>query len=446
MEESINMNLSDYTLDELFSLFDITINSDTTYEKLKDQIEKSATKYKVLFKDNSRLATFFDKAKKYLLENNTTGDTNSSTVIETSHSYKYGIIKHNTEGTNDMFDSNNGAGNPIHRKTVTRLFNIDSRFRDNYMGSSSTNFKMTLQNPQDKIIEMKLCDLELPTTYYPISRANLNNYMWIKVHVGLTDQDIYNYIHIPDGNYYFDNLITYINGSKGFSSTKLARTPLGIYFDLNYNNAGGVGTGTGKIQLGLFRDLDISANELSQVDYVELNFGGIQLNETVTESISMTLDEMISKYGSNKYLEKSNINLQLTLGWMLGFREFIYPNKFSLNNLSYISESVMDIIGPRYLFLVIDDGNFSSTNSNFFSATGSGLPANTIARISLKGAAFNIQTQNDFSVYTEPRYYFGPVSIGQLGVKLIDEYQRIVDLNKNDISFTLRMIVVYSAT
>ena len=293
---------------------------------------------------------------------------------------------------------------------------------------------------------MKLCDLELPTTYYPISRANGNNYFWMKVHVGLTDQDIYNYIHIPDGNYYFDNLITYINGSKGFSSVNLARTPLGISFDLNYNNAGGVGTGTGKIQLGLFRDLDISANELSQVDLVELNFGGIQLNESVTESISMTLDEMILKYGSNKYLEKSNINLQLTFGWMLGFRDFIYPNKFSSNNLSYISESVMDIIGPRYLFLVIDDGNFSSTNSNFFAATGSGLPANTIARISLKGAAFNIQTQNDFSVYTEPRYYFGPVTIGQLSVKLIDEYQRVVNINNNDISFTLRMIVVYSAT
>jgi hypothetical protein len=438
MEDSINMNLSDYTLDELFALFDITIRTDTTYEKLKEQIETSATRYKELFKNNSRLVTFFEKAKTYLLQSNT--PATSSTVIETAHEYKYGVIKTNSEGNTDQYDSNNGAGNPIHRKTVTKLFNIDSRFRDNYNGSSSTDFTMDLQNPQGKIIELKLCDLELPTTYYPISAANGNNFMWLKVHVGLTDQDIYNYIHIPDGNYYFDNLITYINGSNGFSSIKLARTPLAINFDLNYNNAGGVGTGTGKIQLGLFRDLDISANELSQVDLVELNFGGLPL-ENVTESISMTLDEMILKYGSNKYLQKNNLNIQLKFGWMLGFREFIYTGK-----LSYISESVMDIIGPRYLYLVINDGNDSNTNSNFFSATGSGLPSDTIARISLKGAAFNIQTQNDFSVYTEPRYYFGPVTISKLRVRLMDEYQRIVDLNRNDISFTLRMIVVYSAT
>jgi hypothetical protein len=437
MEESINTNLSDYTLDELFALFDITITRDTTYEILKNDLEDSATKYKTLFKNNSKLVYFFENAKNYLLQSNK--PINDSIVIQTAHSYKYGNIKY-SEGNNDMYDSNNGAGNPIHRKTVTKLINIDSRFRDNYDGSTSTNFSMDLQDPMEKIIEMKLCDLELPTTYYPISAANGNNYMWIKVHVGLTDQDIYNYIHIPDGNYYFDNLITYINGSKGFSSTKLARTPLGIYFDLNYNNAGGVGTGTGKIQLGLFRDLDISANELSQVDLVELNFGGLPL-ENVTEGISMTLDEMILKYGSNKYLQKSNINLQLTFGWMLGFRKFMYTGK-----LSYISESVMDIIGPRYLFLVIDDGNSTNTNVNFIAATGSGLPGDTIARISLKGAAFNIQTQNDFSVYTEPRYYFGPVTISNIRVKLIDEYRRVVDLNRNDISFTLRMIVVYSAT
>ena len=105
----------------------------------------------------------------------------------------------------------------------------------------------------------------------------------------------------------------------------------------------------------------------------------------------------------------------------------------------------MDIIGPRYLFLVVDDGISSSVNANFFSADGSGLPGNTIARISLKGAAFNVQAQNDFSVYTEPRLYFGPVNIAVLNIKIIDEYQRIVDLNGSNISFTLRLTSIYTS-
>jgi hypothetical protein len=73
-----------------------------------------------------------------------------------------------------------------------------------------------------------------------------------------------------------------------------------------------------------------------------------------------------------------------------------------------------------------------------------GIESNTIARISLKSPPFNIQTQNDFSVYTEPRYYFGPVTISKFNISLRDEYKRIIDLNKNDISFTLRLTIIYS--
>jgi hypothetical protein len=67
-------------------------------------------------------------------------------------------------------------------------------------------------------------------------------------------------------------------------------------------------------------------------------------------------------------------------------------------------------------------------------------------RPSLKGSPFNIQTQNDFSVYSEPRYYFGPVNISKLDIKILDEYGRIVSINNNDFSFTLRLTVIYSAT
>ena len=126
------------------------------------------------------------------------------------------------------------------------------------------------------------------------------------------------------------------------------------------------------------------------------------------------------------------VNKQKTFGWMLGFRERIYTN-----NLYYISESIMDIIGPRYLYLRINDGISSSVNSNFFAASGSGISSDTSARISLKGAAFNIQAQNDFSVYTEPRLYFGPVNIDRMAVKLLDDKGNVLNLNGSDWCFTL---------
>jgi hypothetical protein len=100
----------------------------------------------------------------------------------------------------------------------------------------------------------------------------------------------------------------------------------------------------------------------------------------------------------------------------------------------------------QYLFLIVDDFN-KSNNVNFISTSRYGLlPDNIIARISLKGAAFSIQSQNDFSIYAEPRYYFGPVNINKLQVRVVDEFARPLDLNQCDFSFTLRMTTVYSAT
>jgi hypothetical protein len=439
----INTDLSQYTLDELFTLFDIKINSNTTYEALTEQIKINGTKMVELFKNkNNKLSIFFEKAMNYLLENNSL--FNENFIIRRPNHYKYGESTMLTATNNDyMFNSNYGAGNPIHRKTVTKLFNVDSRFRDNYNTTSSTNFSVQLQIEQKNVIEMKLCDLEIPTTYYPISTTLGNNYMWIKfIKDPINDiNNKYVYVFIPDGNYYFEDLINYING---VSCLKLLNNPTNssINLDLIYNN-GTVGTGTGKIQLGIFTSADISGNSNDNYTSIELNFNGSYLYDfsgnIVKKTVVMNITQMINIYGGNRYLQKSNYNIQNNFGWLLG-----YKNKLYTGELSYISEGVMDIIGPRYLYLIIDDGISSSVNTNFFSAAGTGLNSNTIARISLKSPPFNIQSQNDFSVYTEPRYYFGPVTISKFNISLVDEYKRVLDLNKNDISFTLRLTVIYS--
>jgi hypothetical protein len=448
MADTINTDLSQYSIDELFNLFEIKITQDTTYESLTKQIYENGMKMIKLFKNkNDNLATFFEKATNYLLENKSLLTDNY--VIQNPNHYQYGeIVNRVTNSMNDyMFNGNNGAGNPIHRKTVTKLFNIDSRFRYNYDTTSSTNFTVQLNIEQKNVIEMKLCDLEIPTTFYPISTVLGNNYMWIKFIKNTIDdmQNKYVYIHIPDGNYYFEDLISYINGINCLKQLDDS-TVASIKIDLNYNNGGGVGTGTGKIRLGIFTDTDLANNDLSDNQYtsIELNFNGSMLYEPFTanilkKTVVMNISEMKSIYGGNRYTQVSNIDVQNNFGWLLGFKKKLYTG-----SIDYIAEGVMDILGPRYLFLVIDDGISSSVNTNFFAASGKGIDSNTIARISLKSPPFNIQTQNDFSVYTEPRYYFGPVTISKFNISLRDEYNRIVDLNKNDMSFTLRLTIIYS--
>jgi hypothetical protein len=253
--------------------------------------------------------------------------------------------------------------------------------------------------------------------------------------------DLY-YIHVKSGNYYFDNLITLLNETfkklpSDASPNITEAVPVSISFDLNYNNLGGVGNGTGKVSIGLFTATDISENavDVFPIQRVDINFEGSEIPSiTYSKKITDTKSKAL-------YYEKSNTPIEQRFGWMLGFREGYYRDA-----PYYVSESVLNILGPQYLFLIVDDFN-KSNNVNFISTSRYGLlPDNIIARISLKGSAFSIQAQNDFSVYAEPRYYFGPVNINKLHVRIVDEFARPLDLNNTDFSFTLRMTTVYSAT
>ena len=435
--DTMNTNLSDYTLDELFNLLDIKISANTDYVDLQKQIKTTTDAYINTFTKMNKpeISIFFTKVQDYLIsapvKNTSTTENN---VITYDHNYNPGKEGPSTEDTHNMFNSNNGAGNPIHRKTVSKLYNIDSRFRNNYNTTSSTNYSIVIPEEQNNVIEMKFCDLELPTTYYPFSTTNQNNYMWMKTHVVSTDVTHYNYIFIKDGNYYVDNLIAYLQSSTDGLKV-FQKTPMDISFNLDYNNLGNIGNGTGKVTMGIFTLSDICLNEIADVDYIELNFNAPSL-----PGITQTM-EIKDPVLQAKYNEISTIPLNQRLGWMLGYRKGIYNSYM----LYYQSESILDIIGPRYLYLSIDD-HLNSINSNFKTCNPNNLPGTIMARISLKGAAFNIQTQNDFSVYSEPRYYYGPVNISKFDIQLIDEFGRLVDLNANDFSFTLRFTVIYSAT
>ena len=471
--DDINTNLSDYTIDELFSLLDVGVDSNSTYEDLVNKIKTNTDKYIKNFTQLNKpnIVTFFRNVQDKLINTSTKDIKKDPIVITYEHNYNYGSEGSSTN-TTDMFNANNGAGNPINRKTVTKLYNIDSRFRDNYNNTSSTNYSVTIPEEQKGVIEMKLCDLELPTTYYPFNTAYNNNYMWMKITFA-NHPTYYLYIYIPDGNYYFT---TFISAIQQFIQSYSEISNISVLFNLSFNNPSGIGEGTGLVQIGL---LDDTARTLNQsygnlkITSIELNFSAPPIPNQATTVLITTPSGTLATESNNVsndmtlaglYTDASPVPLNQRLGWSLGYRNAIYTSTYTsttttdasgtiiltsnttaTSNFSITSESILDIIGPRYLYLSVDDHRYG-INSNFKPCNSSNLPGTIMARLSLKGAPFNIQTQNDFSVYSEPRYYFGPVNISKMDIKLLDEFGRIVSINNNDFSFTLRLTVIYSAT
>jgi len=137
--------------------------------------------------------------------------------------------------------------------------------------------------------------------------------------------------------------------------------------------------------------------------------------------------------------EDDTIPLPLKFGWLIGFRNGIYTG-----NSSYVSEAVIDLKGFKYMFLVVDDCN-NNVNNSFYSAFNSSvLNKNILARISLQNTSyFDTAAQNNLSLVTTARQYFGPVDIQKLGIQLLDEYGRVVDLNNMDFSFCLTLQSIY---
>lgn len=282
-----------------------------------------------------------------------------------------------------------GVINPLKKRTIRKNLNIDTRFRENYYSTASTNFNLSLPTNFNEVVQMQLASLELPASFYAISKQYGNNYFTLTLHFsdGMNEsQDVV----ISSGNYTPQALIDAINA-------QLTVSPF--------------------------------SNVVFVLDACGKTLVGLKASDPSLASLSLQFN--LDKLGN----EDRNTPLPLKLGWVLGFRSSVYAG-----NLNYVSEGVIDTTGAKYLFLVVDDYT-NNTNNGFFSAfSTSVLNNNILARISLQASPLNL---NNLNLVTTPREYFGPVNINNLTIQLLDEYGRIVDLNNCDFSFCLTLVTAY---
>uniref|UniRef100_A0A6C0BU17 Uncharacterized protein n=1 Tax=viral metagenome TaxID=1070528 RepID=A0A6C0BU17_9ZZZZ len=94
-------------------------------------------------------------------------------------------------------------------ETYKRTLNIDTRFRENYYKTNSTDFHVSLPVRIKGVTKMKLCSLELPFTIYNVSASQGNNFFYIITATSTTP------IKLPDGNYTVEMMQTELNAQLG---------------------------------------------------------------------------------------------------------------------------------------------------------------------------------------------------------------------------------------
>lgn len=301
-------------------------------------------------------------------------------------------------------DTMPGIINPLMKRTIIKNVSIDTKFRDNYYTTPSTDFNFLLPNKFNSVVNMLLTTFQIVQSYYVIAACLGNNYMSLQLEDDngelIGDPE---FIILPDGNYTGSNLMAVLNAAvSGFSSNL-------SHLLFSWNNSVGP-NGNNKVT--------------------------IYINPASGITFNFTVNFAVDKNGN-----LDSIPIPQKFGWLMGFRGPVYAG-----SNTYISEAVLDLSGTKYIYLVVDDYN-NNVNQNFFGAFNSSvLQKNILARIAIgpnQGAPYIVLDNLISGAVFTSRVYFGPVDIQKLHIQLLDDYGRILNLNGLDYSFVLALTTAY---
>lgn len=447
METDEPNNILNYTIAELMKIVKINdLEKENIINSSNNLINKSINE------QNYPLAEFYEEVKNNLIE-----------FIETfgSEDEKEEQSENENEPMNEYYTSEVKEGdiNPLVNKTEKRFLVLDSQYLPEVV--SKTNYVANLSEKLRRVINIKLHSYSIPFNWYLISNQKGNNVIYLSLITGGKVE-----ILIDDGNYSTTQMVAELNFKLKQNSYLNINTDT-----VTYNES------TGKIKFNLPQD---------QIEKI------IFFNKSRPFLLS-TEDNIFSTLRSYK---------NLTLGWILGFRE----DEININETGNISDVIPDLKGPRYLYLVIDDYKRNHTTNNLVTITNIDenisvpsyfnhhMPLNEtdcnnnvvtvlpsaprtltqaqiytinevmkhknrtnyysnspnesdiLAIIPLKHNGLSIGdriVETSGQLQDNKREYNGPVDLDRIGVKLIDDTGFLVDLNGSDWTLTLIYEYIY---
>lgn len=475
--ENFDLNINNYSvreLEELLSL-DRQYNSDEIRYNKDNICIKIADDNTISFDMKSKLENFFDKVLVLLNNIKNNGNSNNDNAgsnsddglgfttgnlkVDNFSDFKNDMIKntnnliiddpnaaHNikinrtlTPGASvDSYGTARGVINPLLTNTILKAISIDTRFRENYYSTKSTNLNITLPFRLENVISYRIVGITLPLTYYNISQSYGNNVMQINIisNVSGTVGVSYNLI-LPDGCYntlsnitvYSSSLEQVVNNILTSDPNSPNNNPLCVGLNLKYT----IDRTSGR---------SIFAQDATIASTIAYNFE-IIMNVGYNVQTATVEDD---------YLRV----LMLKMGWIFGFRLAKYtssnssPPTSNTNFGSIVSEGICFTKNPLYGFLAIDDYN-NNSNDYYASVFSNSLSLpNIVAKVNFtqfseaSGDFQAAQGESTSNAINREKRFFGPVNIQKLKVTLYDDLGRILDLNNMDWSLELAFECVYN--
>lgn len=376
--DDIDMNVDNYSQDDLLSLLSLNDDAEVTYDDIVDATKPLIQRYRR--EDNYDLANFFQQVQTKLLEDIDYDDTdniqNSSTSqlgslwqnqnvsqegsdpnqankvtdrkqkVDIFNQGDHFVMNRNQLGVNNNYQVPVAQGqmNPNLKNTTSRLVNIDSQYREDISPfnpdpdgpTSPTNYTLNLSDPIRNTISINVTAYQIPYTWYLIDSEWRSN----------------NCFYITDNSNNQPYQIDILSG--------------------NYNQS----QLTGAIQTSI-------TNSHPDISNIEISYNPISGKTEITNNnsspITITFYDPTGTLNCSNSNSKVNSKFNSNLGWILGFRgntyvsttdslygEMIY-NMEPGNTIS--SEAFIDVFGPKYFMLVLDDFQQNHINRGLVSIT-----------------------------------------------------------------------------
>ena len=175
---SFDLNINNYSKDELIQMFDLPTDFDRNIleineTKLRDSIINNTEINK---ETQTQTLNFIIKAKNIILNGRQNQNTNNKNTpfqrkiedfYNSSYELKTSKLEDSQEHMVQVRDEKPylssypseffpGVINPLKKRTIVKNLNIDSRFRDNYYATSSTNYSINLPINFYDVVKMQL--------------------------------------------------------------------------------------------------------------------------------------------------------------------------------------------------------------------------------------------------------------------------------------------------
>jgi hypothetical protein len=472
----MDLNINNYSIDELCKLFHITDNK-LDIVKIEDYLSKTIELITIQDEDGlpekkEKIIKFYNTAAAKLLNVNVklkpqSAKTESTESIDSINYFKeneklLSFIETRTTMNStilpedlvynefsELQKKNNepafvkgyvstyteGVVNPLERELTRSVLSINSKFRD-HTSKSSTDFIIELSDPYHNVVSMTLASIEYINSYYTISeylRTNTFSVTFFQYHNTITTNELVQnsfteVFTIPDGNYTLSELVTIINND----CFKNNETNIATIASIQYYRV---------IQL-------VKDNATGKVRFLLNDFSGNQPPQNYNWGFHIDF--------SDKKIP--NRPAFLNFGWILGYKK-LYYNFFKTNsnevyynhtkkvnlNIGYNPESIANTLGTRYFLLEVDDFNknqsklfrFNAELKNNTSEAFTYSVSNILALIPNRGNYYDKSFEDVNEKLLKTKLYFGPVKISKLKIRLLDENGVVVNFNNTDLTINI---------